>query len=39
LFEVLPAVFDRLLQLAFAELVGLDLFWLQLLGQLDLGKF
>jgi hypothetical protein len=38
LLDVLPALFNGLLQLAFAELIGLDLFWRKLLGQLDLGK-
>ena len=38
LLDMLAAVFNGLLQLAFAELVGLNLLWLQLLGQLDLGK-
>jgi len=38
LLDKLTAVFNGLLQLAFAGLVGLDFFWLQLLGQLDLGK-
>ena len=35
---VLAALFDRLLQLALAELIGLDSLWPQVLGQLNLTK-
>jgi hypothetical protein len=38
LLDLLTAVFNGLLQLTFAEFVGLNLFWLQVLGQLSLGE-